>query len=88
MAEAALILRGEGATVHGKANRSAGEHQGAWGKLTEAVVVEEGRCAGLSTVKAFGGGGSSSAARSSGAEARLRGKMGSWMSGGARSVVD
>ena len=53
MAEAALVLRGEGATVHGKANRSSGEHQGAWRKLTEAVIVEEGRCAGLSTCEVF-----------------------------------
>src|SRR5438105_2059671 len=41
MAEAVLVLRGEGATIHGKANRRAGEHQGACGKLTVLIFVKE-----------------------------------------------
>ena len=83
MAEAALVLRGEGATVYGKANWSAGEHQGAWGKLTEAVVIEEGRCAGLSTCEVFGAVKKLAGARDRGAEARGRLKMGLWMAVGA-----
>src|SRR5438105_9651681 len=54
MAEAVLVLRGEGATIHGKANRRAGEHQGAWGKLTVLILVEERGWRGLSTERAFG----------------------------------
>src|SRR5438132_13518099 len=58
MAEAALVRRGEGATIHGKGSRRTGEHQGVRGELTGERLVEEEHWVKLSTCEVVGGDGS------------------------------
>ena len=51
MATAATELRGEGTTLRERENWSAGELQGARGKLTMLKLVEERGWRGLSTLR-------------------------------------
>ena len=51
MAEGALVLRGNEATLHERANWRAGEHQGEVGELTVVILVEEEHWVALSTVR-------------------------------------
>ena len=70
MAETTAVLRGGGATVHGKANGGVGEHQGAHRKLTAVRFGKERRRVGLSAVEVDG------AARIS-VEGSVKGRRGS-----------